>query len=393
MHFPIKKIAAFLFLAINLSPILWYDLRILSVRGLIGNVSTERLFLVWAILMLPFVMFYTLKISRQQLKHPLLAILISYILFSFLSSTTEQWPISGVFGDLYKGIILLSGFGLYYHCRGDEMYILRSIAKIAVVFMAVRFAFFVVLFQDITKLYYGTVYDVIGTIVALQLAQTTRSTTDLRLRLLRKPQFLFILLLSLLGQKRTAFVGTVMAISLNLRVRTVFILFLVALLATVFSGPFLLDHLSDTRFASLTSLEYLQEAELQRLSEISASYELWILNLKNFMVGAGFGAEIFAFSTEFNTFEYVHSVHNTLAGTLARSGFVGLLAYLAIVVIAVRGMFRAHVRKDATLVLAVVACSMFIYTLMDEALVGYFLARLLNHKEILNQTRERGLLA
>lgn len=359
------------FMLVYLSKILWYDLRIYSARGALGQVDTGLFFIIWAVLLLPFVCYFLLKIPPREFKRPIFLYYFFYVICSVVTGILYQNSFKELFGDVYKSAFIPAGIGLYFFCRRLNKDFETTLFIILAAYIFVRFLLFFSLVSSISQLYYGVIYD---SIFMGLLFSSARHETRYFSFVFQKKFRLILGVFVILGQKR--FVLGALIAFLGLR----FNAWITILIFAIFSFTFLIfagdifEALSTTRIGRNLALTEILESEYRRVAEIQTGFNAWTSNLSTVMFGRGYGTSIEVYSLQDQYWETIYSIHNSQIATLVRSGLIGLTLMLLILGYGIRGLTQGQRRLESAILLSVFFSSLLIYTFMDEILVGYFLA-------------------
>ncbi len=369
MNPSIRKLVITTFLLVYCSAIVWYDLRILSARGVIGGIDLGSLLLVWGALLLPFVILFLTKVPN---KIALRWYGILYATYIFVSLATGLWlknNTTDTAGDFYKSLFIPAGVGLYFYAKPLAGYFEILLLRILSAFILLRFTIFVFFMGGLNKLYYGTAYDAIFMALSFPQFKVKRKAYIHSLNALAW-------ITVLLGQKRALVLGFGVLVVSHMKSWKLIVLGIFAFLAIAAFQDTLFHLIANSRFGSLMSFQSLIESQVRRTSEVTEIIAIFESNPIRIFTGYGFGAEISFYDLKTLSYIDVHSIHNSIFATVYRSGVLGAVLTVVFLGAAVFNMMSKNTRTEGILLLVLLCSSLFFYTFFDELLVGYFIAKI-----------------
>ena len=246
--------------------------------------------------------------------------------------------------------------------------------KIGAAYVLIRTAGFIVAFQSLSRLYYGTSMDSLVLLVSLK-----HFKVDFDERLSTKKSKitkLFVIAAGLIGQKRSV----ALAVIIYLAHRQKRVLFAVSLVAV---GAIMYLDFVDWRqvgfigrYLSVTDLDFLKNNQSMRVAEVVTAYSAWTSGIGSFLFGHGFGAEILVTTGRGDYAELLHSLHNTPMALAYRSGLVGLVVFIYILKVGLTDLVLGS-KSDGAIITALFVASFFFFSFIDEVFVGFYAAKIL----------------
>ena len=304
-----KRLILVAFLGIYLSYIVFFDLRIMTARLGIPTPELGLLLLVWGAALAPFILYFMVFLKVTKRNYLFLFLYFLYAAIGVLLGLYMQNPVSDLLGDFLKCLFIPAGAGIYFTFRNYGNYVERMLYKIGAAYVLIRTAGFIVAFQSLSRLYYGTSMDSLVLLVSLK-----HFKVDFDERLSTKKSKitkLFVIAAGLIGQKRSV----ALAVIIYLAHRQKRVLFAVSLVAV---GAIMYLDFVDWRqvgfigrYLSVTDLDFLKNNQSMRVAEVVTAYSAWTSGIGSFLFGHGFGAEILVTTGRGDYAELLHSLHNT----------------------------------------------------------------------------------
>lgn len=326
-------IASWTLVAIFLSRIAWYDVRIIYADiGLIYG-----LFYTYAAILAPFLLMICVgRIDMLRTSRTVL-VFASVALYGIILAIIYQSPVSYLLSDSFKFLLVPAGLvaGRLLARRIGVTWVGILVVAFSFLFLILKFVFFVYVNDGVTGLLYGGIADFLPFVIALSVAVFARG----RYAAVWFAVFVATALLLIMGQKRTLLILMVFNLSYVLtrfwRRPRVWVMFTVLTTGLIVAGgAFLqLNVGADSRLLNRfvrTDVNTDIGVESRRYREVRLVFEeLLERGALAVLLGIGSGAtfeeEIPDRRTGITT---IHSVHFTPAAMLFRYGGIGIAYYI-----------------------------------------------------------------
>ena len=166
------------FMAIYLSYIVFFDLRILSARLGIVTPDLGRLLMIWGAVLAPFCIYFCTFIKYRNAEL-LVLIFSSYVIVSVATGVFNGNAIEDLSGDVLKSLFIPAGMGVYFLFRSENGFVEKVLYLIGSVFVCIRTALFIAAFGSISILYFGTKMDALMICLGLKRISERRADRSL----------------------------------------------------------------------------------------------------------------------------------------------------------------------------------------------------------------------
>ncbi len=330
------------------SRILWWDLRTIS-RGFFSPSVVRVIFTAYALSLIPFMIFYFLKIGKRALYYRPIVFYILINYYGLMLAFINQNNLLYTFQDIFKLFWLPTGFLAYTFAKkylDKDDFLLRF-----AVIMLVMEIFRLIVHAQYGKIRYGMIYDMIPFIVFTYYTFPGHKLINKQYAMLS----LFSIILIIIGQKRSlAFciaLSSIVIISLRWR----YVPFYIILILLFVNLPIAWYSLSDLGNFIDENLKRLTliPTKTEDIQEHRLFEEVYIVkevmaesNLFDQIFGKGHGAT-FTYHHVIRGELVVHSVHFTPIAMVFRYGIVGVIFYLYLFGLFLYYFFRVFRTKQS----------------------------------------------
>jgi hypothetical protein len=374
-------------LLIFASRVVWYDLRIIlpEVRG-----NLRLLFAAYSVCLVPFVGLAYFGALRHVVMSKLMLLLHLVIIYGVVLAIVFGSIDHGYFvTDIFKLMFVPTAFVLF--CARPPVRLERFLERLAqaiLIYQVLRVGVFLTLAPGV--LYYGGVTDMFPLCYYLNCFMQRQRKNELK----GIAGVVSALALIVLGQKRTLLVASVAVIcyasfrnrkSVSQRI-SVYLFFAGVIIAGSYLAKYI-ETLADFGFftrVATTEFDTALEGESSRQREVRDVFTtLEDSGAWAFVLGHGHGATFEREDPDPLTGEVIlHSVHFTPAAMHLRYGILGWVFYLSLcvaVMFAKESVFPPFASSKDILImktygLAAIMCSITMYGLVDDMIIGAFLA-------------------
>jgi hypothetical protein len=353
-----------------ISRIFWYDFRLL-----LDNLSTINLiFIAHAILLFPFIAYFFAKKIRYASSNTIIIIFLSAALISLVTGLAFHNDLKYLIGDTYKFTFVPFGMliGMSVFKDNYHMEFFDNLFKFSMIFLILKYVFFVYNKGEVLALMYGNTYDLYPFFFLLAAFVTQKKINILSLLV-----FFVVFFVIFSGQKRTLVLILTLSPLLILfltRFSKKSIKFNIGYVIILLITYLFLVQTEEGVFMRLigTNLEHTIGAESKRMEEVKTVINALSENYPGISIafGAGSGAT-YEYHTPHGKFGYTetHTVHFTPAAIYYRHGLLGVLLSLILVIYTVLVIMKSKeiIKKDRYAAL----CSMMLLSLLISAISMY----------------------
>ena len=353
------------FFLIYFSYIFFFDLRILSRRGLAEFVPLSTFLLAWGGLLLPIILYFLFRIKITSRNFGFILYFLLYILVGLILGLANGNAAAELLGDLYKAFFILAGIGIYFTFRHDFEQVLDLALKIGGAIVLVRTFLFLAYFGNPFGMYYGTSLDTVVGCLAMYKLFGLRKKSG---RLGRMTSALLGLAI-VLGQKRTVMLSLLTFIALTVRTRYAVVATMILVVVFLFYSGDWRSAGAFSRYLAVTDIAFILENQVRRFDEVLTAFDAWTSSTEKFLFGHGLGAGLHVYSENTATEGIFYSIHNTPMAVAFRSGALGLALMVWLVFLGVRD-YRKNNSREGAMIISLFIGSFFFYSFIDEILVG-----------------------